>query len=232
MSICWKVGFDAGMERFLGVHDLNCGVLVCGAFGSDGYGGAYERRQDIVRASHGVRAVEGFRTHRRAAPRRCRGPHSGLRRFVSHPGFRPAHMARVAARYRGLPGGQPVQAVPHGAEDATRSLDAGRCVEPARLAHLSWLGPAADCPRQGVVCPGTFAAGTRCQCLRAGLDYHRSVPEPVRLGAVSFEQGGHQAAYSAGPARRVYSRSSTSATASCTMPTCSTCCRSKRAAST
>ncbi len=38
--------------------------------------------------------------------------------------------------------------------------------------------------------------------LCAGFQHRRSVPEPVRLGAVSLHQGGHQAAHAAGPARR------------------------------
>ena len=53
-------------------------------------------------------------------------------------------LARVASRHRGLPDLQSGQAVPHGAEGAAGSLDAGRCAEPARLAHLPRTGAAAD----------------------------------------------------------------------------------------
>ena len=105
-------------------------------------------------------------------------------------------------------------------------------LEPARLAHLPCAGSATDRARQGALCARAFGAGTRCQRLCAGLHHHRSVPEPVRLGAVSIDQGGHQAAHAAGPARRDPGVSSTSAMASCTMSTCSTSCRSRPAPST
>jgi len=39
-------------------------------------------------------------------------------------------------------------------------------------------------------------------CLGPGLDHHRSVLEPVRVGAFSLDQGSHQAAHAAEPARR------------------------------
>ena len=45
-------------------------------------------------------------------------------------------------------------------------------------------------------------AGTRCERLCAGRHHHRSVSELVRLGAVSLDQGRHQAAHAAGPAWR------------------------------
>src|SRR5437764_6563066 len=54
-------------------------------------------------------------------------------------------------------------------------LDAGRCLEPARLAHLSRAGSATDCARQNAVCPRAFGTGTGRQRLRAGC-HHRSVP--------------------------------------------------------
>src|ERR1035441_6701688 len=46
---------------------------------------------------------------------------------LSRPGpeaFRPAHLARVAARYRGLHGGQSSQAFPHGTEVAAGAIGA------------------------------------------------------------------------------------------------------------
>ena len=186
----------------MGVHDLNFGLPICDARGFERPGVTHERGQDAFRAGDGVRAVEDLRSNCRAAQGRRGRTHAGLCRLVSRDGLRPAHMARVPSRHRSLPGSQSGQAVPHGAEGATGPLDAGRCLEPARLAHLPRAGSAADCARQDVVRPRAFVAGDRCQCLCTGLDHHRSVPEPVRVGAVSLHQGGHQAAHSAGLARR------------------------------
>ena len=186
----------------MGVHDLNFGLAVCDARGFERPGVTHERGQDAVRAGDGVRAVEDLRSNRRTAQGRCGRAHAGLRRFVSRDGLRADHMARVAARHRGLPGGQSRQAVPHGTEGAAGALDFVRCVEPARLAHLPRAGSAADRAGQSTLCPGALRAGTRCQCLCAGRHHHRSVPEPVRVGAVSLDQSGHQAAHAAGPAWR------------------------------
>jgi Domain of unknown function (DUF4372) len=44
-----------------------------------------------------------------------------------------------------------------------------------------------------------FGARTRCQRLCAGFHHYRSVPEPVRLGAISIDQGGRQTAHASGP---------------------------------
>jgi len=168
MSAGRKANADAGFESFMGVHDLNFGLPVCDACGFDRPGVTHECWQDAVRTSHGVRAVEDLRTHHRSAPGRCGCAHVGLRRSLSHHGLCSAHVARVAARHRSVPGGQSSQAVSHGAEGAAGSLDAGRCLEPARLAHLSRAGSAADSPRQSAVRPRAFGAGARCQCLCAG----------------------------------------------------------------
>lgn len=54
----------------MGVHDLNFGLPVCDAHGFERPGVMYERGQDAVRASDGVRAVEDLRSNRRAAQRR------------------------------------------------------------------------------------------------------------------------------------------------------------------
>ena len=167
----------------MGVHDLNCGWRVCDARGLDRPGVTHERWKDAVRAGHGVCAVEVLRAHHRAAQGRCGCAHAGLRGSVSPHGLRADHLARVAARHRGLPGGQPSQAFPHGAEGAAGSLDAGRRAEPARLAYLPRAGSAADRPRQGAVCPRAFGAGARCERLRARFHrFLRSEPLPLLLG--------------------------------------------------
>ena len=80
-------------------------------------------------------------------------------------------------------------------------IDAGRCTEPSRLAHLPCAGPAVDRARQSAVCTRPLGARSRCERLRAGLHHHRLVPESVRLGAVSIYEGGRQAAHTARPAR-------------------------------
>ena len=170
----------------MGVHDLNFGLPICDARGFERPGVTHERGQDAVRTGDGVRAVEDLRSNRRAAQRRRGCAHAGLRRLVSRDGVRAAHLARVAARHRGLPGSQSRQALSHGAEGATGALDLVRRVEPTRLAHLPRAGSAADRPRQDAVCPRPVVAGHRCQRLCAGLHHHRSVPEPVRVGAVSL----------------------------------------------
>ena len=178
------------------VPDLNS----CDARGFEQPGVTHERGQDAVRAGHGVRAVEDLRAHHRSARGRCGRSHAGLRRLFRVMAF--AQLTwRESLRDIEVCLRQSSQAVPHGAEGAAGSLDAGRCAEPARLAHLPRAGAAADRARQSAVRPG-LGARPRRQRLCAGRHHHRSVPEPVRVGAVSLDQGGHQAAHAAGPARR------------------------------
>ena len=188
MSAGRKASTDAGFRRFMGVHDLNFGLPVCDAHGFKRPGVTHERGQDAVCAGHGVRAVEDLRANHRATQGRCRRSHARLRRPVPRHGLRPDHVARIAARHRGLPGGQPGQAVSYGAEGAAGALDAGRCLEPARLAHLPRTGSATDRACHGAVCPRAFGTGTGRQRLCAGRHHHRSVPELVRMGAVSLDQ--------------------------------------------
>ena len=56
--------------------------------------------------------------------------------------LRATHLARVAARHRGLPGFQSSQAVSHGNEGAARALDAGRCTQSLRASSSSRVLPA------------------------------------------------------------------------------------------
>ena len=137
----------------MGVHDLNVDFPVCDARGFERPGVMHERWQDAFRASNGVRAVEDLRSNRRSAQGRCGRAHAELRRLVSRDGLRATHVARVAARYRGVLGCQPGQALSHGVEGAAGPLHAVRCVEPARLAHLPRAGSTTDRSRQGAVCP-------------------------------------------------------------------------------
>lgn len=158
---------DTGFEGFTGVPDLNSGWVICDACGFGKPGVTHERGQDAVCASDGVCAVEDVWAHHRAAQGRCRRAHIELRRSVSRHGLRATHLARVAARYRGVPGSQSSQAVSHGSEDSAGAIDAGRCAEPARLAHLPCTGSAADRACQGSRSIfGAFASKTRSRARR------------------------------------------------------------------
>ena len=97
-------------------------------------------------------------------------------------------------------------------------------LERARLAHLPCTGSAADRARQGAVRPRAFGARTRRQCLCAGLHHDRSVPEPVRLGAVSHRPRRPSSCTRCWTCAARSRRSFTSATASCTTSMCSTSC--------
>jgi len=227
-----EASIDAGFKRFMGVHDLNSERPICEAHGFDRPGVTHERGQDAVCAGDGVRALEDLRSHHRAAQRRCGRAHAGLRRLVSRHDLRAAHVARVAARHRGLPGRQSCQAFSHGDEGAASAFDAGRCAQPSRLAHLPCTGPAADRSCQGAVCPRAFGARTRCQRLCVGLHHHRSVSEPVQTGR-RFDRPRQPSNCTRFSTCVAQSRpSSTSAMASCTMSTCWISCRSRPVPST
>jgi hypothetical protein len=199
----------------MGVHDLNFGLHICDAFGFKRPGVTHERGQDTVCASDGVRAVEDLRTYRRAPQWRRRCAHLGLRRFVSRAGLRAIDVARVLARHRGLPDSQSGQAFSHGIEGRACPLDAVGCIEPSGLAHLSCTGDAADCACQETLRQRAAGHRPRRNRLCTGCDHHRPVPESVRLGTVSFDQGRFPPSF-------------TSATARCTKSTCWTSCLSKR----
>lgn len=192
----------------------------------------HERRQDAVRAGNGVRAMEDVRTHRRAAQGRRRRAYSVLRRLVPSHGLRATHVARVAARHRGLPRCQSVQAVSHGPVGTARAFDAGRRAEHPRLAHLPRPGSTVDRARPHPVLAGALGARPRRHRLCVGLHHHRSLLESVRPGSLSIDRGGRQAAHTAGSARAPFQRSFTPATASCTTSTCSTSRRSRPGPST
>src|SRR5665213_579835 len=89
------------LQRFHGVHDLNCTTLICDAFGIRRPGVWHERRQNAVCAGDGVCTVEDLWTHRGTAQGRCRSAHTELCRLVPHRGLLSTHLARVVARYRG-----------------------------------------------------------------------------------------------------------------------------------
>ena len=74
---------------------------------------------------------------------------------------------------------------------------AGRCQRTARLAHLGRFGRRVDSPRQSPLPRRTTRTGRADsgEVLCPRCHHHRSVLEPIRLGAISFHQGGHQAAH-------------------------------------
>jgi hypothetical protein len=123
-------------------------------------------------------------------------------RAVPRHGVRAADVAREPARHRGQPVGECRQAVCDGLSLGGQALQAGRRQRIARLAHLVGPGRLVD-PARAQAVRQRFARrrfGQHGPC--AGLQHHRSVAEPVRMGAVSLDQGGHQVAHVAGPARR------------------------------
>jgi len=181
--------------------DLNFGLQKVGSFsGLTSPRSTRECRQNPVRPSHGVRAVDELCAYR-ASLRRQRGrAHAVVCRAVPGDGLRATHLAREPARHRGQPVGQRPQALRDGLSRSGQALHAGRRQRIARLAHLVRSGHLADPPR-------TQAVRERCaRCrvgqhgVRAGRHHHRSVFELVRLGALSLHQGGHQAAHAAGSA--------------------------------
>ena len=145
--------------------------------------------------------MDQLRAHR-ATPWRQLGRASAVvRRAVPGDGLRAADLARKLARHRSQPVGQCRQAVCDGVSLGGQALHDGRCQRVSRLAHL--VGP-------GCVADPACAQAVRERCARrrsgqhgvcARFQHHRSVPELVRVGAVSIHQGGHQAAHVAGPAR-------------------------------
>lgn len=182
MGAARKACTGRGFKGFMGVYDLNCERPICDALGSDRPEVTHERRQDAVRAGDGIRAVEDRWTHRRPASGRCGRAHIGLCRCLPHHGFCATHVARVAARHRGLLGRQSRPAVSHGAEGPAGACDAGRCPQPARVAHLSCPDAAADRPRPRPLCPRAVGGRPRRQRLCVGFHDHRSVPEVCSTG--------------------------------------------------
>ena len=81
-------------------------------------------------------------------------------------------------------------------------LDAGRCAEPRdwRIYHALALRLIARARELYAEEPLVLDLDATRLC--PGRHHHRSVPESVRLGAVSFHQGGGQDTYAAGLARR------------------------------
>ena len=125
---------------------------------------------------------------------RARTSHD-LRRAVSRHGVCAIDVARELARHRGDAGRQRHQALFHGPASRDSSLDAGRRQRIARLAHLGRPRRRPDSPRPQTVPRRGLGVGLEQHGLRARCHHDRSLLEPVRLGAVSFDPGGHQDAH-------------------------------------
>ena len=102
-------------------------------------GDARSCRQDLVRQSHGVRAMDQLRAHRAAPWRQRRRALVDVCRAVSSDGVRAADMARELARCRGQSLCQFNQVTRDGISLGSQTFDAGRRERIARLAYL--IGP-------------------------------------------------------------------------------------------
>ena len=201
MSTCLRASIDAGLQRFMGVHDLNFDFGICDAFGFIGPGVTHERGQDAIRTSHGVCALEDLWSNHRASSWRLGCAHSWVRRPVSGDGVCTTDVARVLARHRGVPDGKSRQAVSHGHEGDSSALHAVGCAQPSRLAHLSCAGDAPDPASQRPLCQRLPGHRSGCDGLRTGLHDDRLVLVLVRLGTLSLDQSGGEDAHPAGLAR-------------------------------
>src|SRR5471032_670153 len=100
----------------MGVHDLKLSLVICDTLRFIELGVAHECGQDAVCTSDGVCAMENLWSHHQSAYRRCWSTHVGMRRLVSGDGVFSADLARIFARHRSVPDGQPHHTVSHGIE--------------------------------------------------------------------------------------------------------------------
>src|SRR5258708_2651180 len=143
--------------------------------------------------------------HRAALLRQRGRAHAVVCRAVPRDGVRAVDLAREPSRHRSEPVGQCEEALCDGLSIGGQALDAGRRKRIAPLAYLVRSDGRADPSCAQARCERVAQWRVGQHRVRAGLQHHRSVSEPVRLGAVSLHQGRCQASHSAGPARRVYS---------------------------
>ena len=132
------------------------------------------RRQNTVRPSHAVRAVDELYSHRCALQGRRRHSYAVLRRAVSCDGLRATDLAREPARHPGQSGRQPHQALCDGLSVLRQALHACRCQRVARLAHLVRLGHPADPTRTQAARERLARSRFGQHDLRIGLQHHRS----------------------------------------------------------
>jgi len=116
-------------------------------------GALHERRQDAVRPTDGLSAVDDLWSVRYALRGRQRDSYAELCRAVPGHGLCPVDLPGEPGRHRNLSVGPGRQALPHGVSRAGTALDPGRCQRIARLAHLGRLRATPDHP--GATTPAT-----------------------------------------------------------------------------
>src|ERR1700690_4479330 len=92
--------------------DLNTNQLMGNPFGTDISGGAYVYRQNPVCPDYGFSSLEHISSYCRSLWRRPSYSHVPLHGAVSHPGIRPVDVSGESSRYRGMPVGPGVEALP------------------------------------------------------------------------------------------------------------------------
>jgi hypothetical protein len=139
----------------MGGVDLN----LIGRYSEFFRGVAREHRQNAFRPTHGFSALEHLYADCCALRWRRSGANAVLCRAIPSDGVRATDLPREPARYRGLPVGSSLEALPHGLSRAGPAIDAGRCQRDARLAHLRGVRPPADCPGEEALCQRKFGLG-------------------------------------------------------------------------
>ena len=156
----------------------------------------------LVRAAHGLPAVDELSRASCNATAATRGAHADLRRAVPRHGLRPADLPREPARHRDLPVGQ---CQPSSTTWAfARRSGARRWPMPTKRATgaSSRLRPAADRARQTLYADEPLGAAIwTTPSTRSTRPPSICACQSVPLGAVSLDQGGRQAAHAAGSAR-------------------------------
>jgi hypothetical protein len=135
--------------------------------------------QDLVCPSHGVRAMVQLRAHRAALLRQRGRAHTVVCRAVPRDGLRAVDLAREPSRHQSEPLGQCEQALCDGLSIGGQALDAGRCKRIARLAYLVRSDGRADPSRAQALRERVAQCRVGQHRVCAGLQHHRSVPEPV-----------------------------------------------------
>jgi hypothetical protein len=162
---------------------------------------SYECRQDLVCSDHGVRSMDKLFPNRGALWWRLGRAAPDLLRAVSSHDFCTTDVARESSRHRSDSWSQLEQAVRHGISPQRSPIRLGRCQRVARLANLGRLGRSIDQARSQTLSGRGLGTLSQEHGLRIGRHHHRSVTEPVRVGAISQSQGSREVAYLAGSQR-------------------------------
>ena len=156
-----------------GVPDLNAKMAFRANAGGNLPGVAYERRQDAVRATDGLPAMEEFPSHCRSKRRRPLCEVDDVRRTIPCHGLRPADLSGESARHRNWSLGTVGQALPHGVPAGDQALHAGRYQRDPGLAHPCRVRAAIDRASQEALCRRQPERGVGEHGLCLGLHHHR-----------------------------------------------------------